>query len=134
MKSRILLTREDYHIIMSHIKKGVRAITFNRRDAEELEAEIKKAEIVESSELPNDVVRLNSVVTIKDENEKKLWELTVVCPEKADIRKKRISFMSPIGAALLGFRKGVQVKWKVASGKKTFTILEVQNQFAAGRA
>lgn len=130
IKSRLLIAKEDYHVIMSHIKKGVRAITFNRRDAEQLEAEIKRAEVVESNQLPKDVVRLNSIVTIKEENENKLLEVMVVCPEKADIRKKWISFMSPIGTALLGFRKGAQVKWKVPSGKKTFIILEVQNQYA----
>jgi regulator of nucleoside diphosphate kinase len=35
--------------------------------------------------------------------------------------------MSPIGTALIGFRKGQQVKWKVPAGKKTFTIMNVQN-------
>ena len=128
MKSTLLLAKEDYHIIMAHIKKGVRAITFNRRDAEQLEAEIKKAEIVERDQLPKDVVQLNSIVTIKEENENKLLKVMVVSPEKADIKKKWISFMSPIGTALIGFRKGAQVKWKVPTGKKTFTIIEVQNQ------
>jgi regulator of nucleoside diphosphate kinase len=35
--------------------------------------------------------------------------------------------MSPVGTALIGFRKGQQVKWQVPFGKRTFTILEVIN-------
>ncbi|HEY6954987.1 MAG TPA: GreA/GreB family elongation factor [Flavisolibacter sp.] len=128
-KRRLLLSKEDYSIIMAYIKKGVRAITFNRRDAEELEQELKKAELVDDDQLPADVVRLNSMVTIHAKEENRLLKVKVVSPEKADIKNKWISIMSPIGTALIGFRKGEQVKWKVPAGKKTFTIVDVQNQY-----
>ena len=128
-KSRLMLAKEDYEIIMSYIKRGLPTITFNRQDAEELEMELKKAKVVHREELPQDVVRLNSIVTIKEEKENKIMELTVVTPEKANIKQKLISIMSPIGTALIGFRKGQQVKWKVPAGKKTFTIMDVQNQY-----
>jgi regulator of nucleoside diphosphate kinase len=128
-KSRLVLTKDDYEIIMSYIKRGSATITFNRQDAEELEGELKKAKLVDKEELPGDVVRLNSTVVIREEKENKVLELTVVTPEKANIKQKLISIMSPIGTALIGFRKGQQVKWKVPAGKKTFTIMEVQNQY-----
>ena len=51
----------------------------------------------------------------------------IVLPDKADIKERKISIMSPIGTALIGFRQGENVKWQVPSGKKTFTILEVNN-------
>ena len=79
--------------------------------------------------MPGDVVRLNSHVTIRDEKENKLIEITVVTPEKADIKLRKISVLSPIGTALIGYRKGDRVMWKVPAGKKTFTILEVNNGF-----
>ena len=126
---KLLLTKNDYNTIMSYVRKGLSAITFNRRDAEELERELKNAKLVNSSELPADVVRLNSTVVIREEKENKLLELTLVTPEKADIKQRLVSIMSPIGTALIGFRKGQQVKWKVPAGKKTFTILDVQNQY-----
>jgi regulator of nucleoside diphosphate kinase len=128
-KHRLLLTKDDHELIMSYIKRGLRAITFNRQDAEELEAELKKAKLVNKGQIPNDVVRLNSTVVIREEKGNKVMELTVVTPEKANIKQKLISIMSPIGTALIGFRKGQQVKWKVPSGKKTFTIMEVQNRY-----
>jgi len=128
-KNRLVLTKEDYQIIRSYIKTGSRTITFNRRDAEELESELKKARVVDKEKLPGDVVRLNSTVIIREEEENKLMELTVVTPERANIKQRLISVMSPIGTALIGFRKGQQVKWKVPAGKRTFTIMEVQNQY-----
>jgi regulator of nucleoside diphosphate kinase len=114
---------------MSYIRKGLSAITFNRKDAEELERELKNAKLVNREDLPADVVRLNSTVVIREEKENKLLELTLVTPEKANIKQRLISIMSPIGTALIGFRKGQQVKWKVPAGKKTFTILDVQNLY-----
>lgn len=128
-KNRLVLAKDDYEIIMSYIRKGLPTITFNRQDAEELEMELKKARVVHKDELPEDIVRLNSTVTIKEEKENKIMELTVVTPERANIKQRLISIMSPIGTALIGFRKGQQVKWKVPAGKKTFTIMDVQNQF-----
>jgi len=127
--SRLVLAKQDYEIIMFYIRRGLPTITFNRQDAEELESELKRAKVVDKEELPDDVVRLNSRVTVKEENANKVMELTVVTPEKANIKQRLISIMSPIGTALIGFRKGQQVKWKVPSGKKTFTIMDVQNLY-----
>ena len=126
---KLLLTKNDYNTIMSYVRKGLSAITFNRKDAEELERELKNAKLVNREDLPADVVRLNSTVVIREEKENKLLELTLVTPEKATIKQRLISIMSPIGTALIGFRKGQQVKWKVPAGKKTFTILDVQNLY-----
>jgi regulator of nucleoside diphosphate kinase len=126
-KNRLLLSKEDYAIIMRYIKRGLSTLTFNRQDAEELEMELRKAKLVQDHELPQDVVRLNSTVVIKEEKDNRVMELTLVTPEKANIKQKRISIMSPVGTALIGFRKGQQVKWKVPAGNKRFTIMDVQN-------
>jgi regulator of nucleoside diphosphate kinase len=72
IKTRLMLSKEDYKIIMSYIKTGVPTITFNRQDAEELEGELKKAKLVNKNELPDDVVRLNSTVVIKEETGNKI--------------------------------------------------------------
>ena len=128
-KTRLILSKEDYDIIMSYIKRGFARISFSKQDSEELETELKNAKVVQNKELPEDVVRLNSTVTIKEENDNKVMELTVVTPEKVNTKKRLISILSPVGLALIGFRKGQQVKWKVPAGKKTFTIMNVQNQF-----
>ena len=128
--SKLILAKEDFEIIMSYIKRRVSPVTFNRQDIQELEMEVKKAELVDKAHLPGDVIRLNSIVTIKEEERNKLMELTLVIPEKANIKQRLVSIMSPIGTALIGFRKGQRVKWQVPAGKKTFTIMDVKNQYA----
>ena len=111
---------------MSNIRNSGK-ISFNQKESEELEKELKKARLVSLKDMPADTVRLNSTVTIKDELNGKVIQLTIVPPSKADIKEKRISFMSPIGTALIGYRKGQTVSWRVPAGSKTFTILDVEN-------
>lgn len=124
-KTPILITREDYDTIMNQLKYSNGKNTFNSKDAEELIKELKKAKLVNAEDLPADIVRLNSIVTIKEEKEGRMLELVLVTPDKADIKQRKISILSPIGTALIGFCKGHQVNWKVPSGIKLFTILEV---------
>jgi len=128
-KETLIVAKADHEIIMSHIKHGLNKSTVSRKEAEALEAELKKAKLVEKDMLPEDVVCLNSTVTVKEEKADKVMELTLVTPEKADIKQRRISILSPIAAALIGFRKGMKVAWKVPAGLKTFRILDVRNPF-----
>jgi regulator of nucleoside diphosphate kinase len=126
-KEQLLLVKQDYEQIMSGIKNGFGHQNVNRLDFEELTGELKKAVLVDKSELPPDVVRLNSFVTIKDEKEKKIIQVTVVMPDQANIKQRKISVLSPIGTALIGYRKGKKISWQVPAGKKTFLILDVNN-------
>jgi regulator of nucleoside diphosphate kinase len=128
-KKRLLLSKEDYSVIIANLKGTFGKFTFNRKEAADLETELKKARLVDKQDLPEDVVRLNSSVTIKDEEQGRIFHLTVVPPGRADIKQKKISVMSPIGAALIGYQKGRSVTWKVPAGRKTFTILDVINPF-----
>ena len=56
-----------------------------------------------------------------------MFDLTLVTPEKADMKQRMVSFMAPIGMALLGFKEGDRVKWEVPAGEKVFVIMKVAN-------
>lgn len=129
VQDQLLLAKADYEAIMHLLRGGTAYNTFNRQDAEALQQELKKAKLVDKEDLPLDVVRLNSIVTIKDQKEGKTRALTLVTPGKSDIRQGKISILSPMGTALIGFCKGQKVSWKVPAGKRTFTIVDVVNTF-----
>ena len=126
-KEQLIVTKKDHEIIMSYIKHGLNRSTFSQKEAEALAAELKKAKLVEKAKLPDDVVCLYSTVTVKEEKADRTMEITLVTPEKADIKQRKISILSPIAAALIGFRKGMEVAWKMPAGLKTFRILDVRN-------
>ena len=127
LNNQLVLMKDDYNLLKTYLNNRSGKTTFDRQNAEDLFAELKKAKLVSKDEFPADVVRLNSTVRIKSEDKDHVMELTIVTPDKADIKERKISIMSPIGTALIGFRQGENVKWQVPSGKKTFTILEVNN-------
>lgn len=127
-KEPLILSKEDHNLIMNHIKFGQSHSQLTPKDTEALEAELKKATLVDKEALPQDVVCLNSTVMVKDELASKVMELTLVTPERADIRQRKISIFSPVAVALIGFRKGMEVAWKVPAGMKKLRILEVRNR------
>lgn len=127
--NRLVLLIDDYKLLISYLNGGHGKTAFDRRNAEDLQTELKKAKLVNKDDFPDDVVRLNSKVRIKAEGKDEVMELMLVTPDKADIKEKKISIMAPIGTALIGFRQGQKVKWQVPAGKKTFTIMEVINDF-----
>jgi len=127
INNQLVVMKDDYNLLKTYLNNRSGKTTFDRQNAEDLLAELKKAKLVSKDEFPANVVRLNSTVRIKPEDKDYVMELMIVTPDKADIKERKISIMSPIGTALIGFRQGENVKWQVPSGKKTFTILEVNN-------
>ena len=126
--NQLVLRKDDYSLLLAYLNGGFGKSAFDPLNAEGLKTELKNARLVNKDDFPFDVVRLNSVVKIKAEDKDEIMELTLVTPDKANIKEKRISVMAPIGTALIGFRKGQKVKWQVPAGKRTFTILEVINE------
>jgi len=127
INNQLVVMKDDYNLLKTYLNNRSGKTTFDRQNAEDLLAELKKAKLVSKDEFPANVVRLNSTVRIKPEDKDYVMELMIVTPDKADIKERKISIMSPIGTALIGFRQGENVRWQVPSGKKTFTILEVNN-------
>jgi regulator of nucleoside diphosphate kinase len=127
LRNSLVLRKDDYEIIQSYLKTGPHKHSFDRKNAEELRMELKRARLVSPDKFPGDAVGLNSKVKIKEDQNDKILEFILVTPDKADIKERKKSVMAPIGTALIGFRQGQKVKWQVPSGKKTFTIMEVSN-------
>jgi transcription elongation factor GreA len=52
-------------------------------------------------------------------------EYTIVGSEEADMRVKKLSHVSPLGAALMGKKKGDVFTFETPSGKQTYAIEKV---------
>jgi len=89
--------------------------------ADRLLEEIERAELRPSSEMPGDVVTLGSEVTFRDGE--RMQTVHIVAPEDADIERKRISVLTPVGAALLGLTVGQKISWEMPD--KHSSVLEV---------
>lgn len=100
----------------------------DRERLAELRAEIERAVIVEPGDVPADVVTMRSLVRILDLSSGERHEYSLVYPHEADITAGRISVLAPIGTALLGYRAGDTVEWRVPSGTRTLKIEAVLYQ------
>ena len=49
----------------------------------------------------------------------------LVGPDESDIDKGRISFVSPLGKAILGKQPGDEVVLQAPGGKRTYELLEI---------
>lgn len=123
----VILLKDDYDILNGYVKNLQGMQVNEKENFRKLYQELKKAEVVNAENFPDDVVRLDSTVVIKDMQTKRDMTITIVLPQKADIKQRKVSVLAPIGTALIGFRKGQQVSWEVPSGKKDFKIMEVIN-------
>ena len=119
-KNPVIITQEDFNLLKPYIspqKPNSNEMT--------LSAELSRAIVVKTYAFPAHAVRLNSKVWIQEEETGNTMELTIVLPQYADIKQKKVSILSPIAAALIGFRKGETVNWKVPAGMKVFKIIDV---------
>jgi regulator of nucleoside diphosphate kinase len=89
--------------------------------ADRLIDEIERADLRASSEMPADVVALGSEVTFREAL--RIETVRIVAPEDADIERRRISVLTPVGAALLGLRVGQKISWEMPD--KRVAVLEV---------
>ncbi len=70
-------------------------------------------------------IGFGSKVSIKKEGSSEVHEYTIVGSEEADMRVKKLSHVSPLGAALIGKKKGDVFTFETPAGKQTYTIDKV---------
>jgi regulator of nucleoside diphosphate kinase len=129
-RKKIIVNSRDYTKLTGiiNIKPGS-----SENEYRGLYEELKNAVLVEPEKMPPDVITMNSKVRFKDIEESEDYIFSLVYPEEADTSKGKLSILAPIGTALLGYRVGDKVKWKVPAGEKTFLVEEILYQPEANR-
>jgi|AntRauMFilla1563_2_1112583.scaffolds.fasta_scaffold12631_2 regulator of nucleoside diphosphate kinase len=119
-----ILTESDYTTIKTLIKN----LPSNERNKSILllAKEIERATIVTEKKMQANVVRLNSHVKVEDIAAKRTIDFTIVLPGQANIAEKKISILSPMATALIGFKSEAEIEWELPAGLKKIKILEVE--------
>jgi transcription elongation factor GreA len=97
-------------------------------EIQDLENTIRTALVVDDSEVSTDRVNIGTTVKVYDEELKEELEYTIVGARESDPLNNRISNESPMGAALLGKKKGQTVKVKAPGGVVTVKIKDIQHK------
>lgn len=98
----------------------------NKKYIMELESELRRAETVSLGEIPSNVITMNSKALLLVDGIEE--EVSLVYPDEADVAGNRISVLSPIGTAILGYAEGDALEWNVPEGITKVEVIKVLYQ------
>ncbi len=102
--------------------REMQAVTEDRIN--QLENLLKNPKIVAHKK--GDTVSLGSKVVIQKEGEKETHEYTIVGSEEANMQERKISYLSPLGEAMMQKKKGESFTFETPNGKQNYTIKSVE--------
>ena len=111
MKTKpIVLRKRDYEYLTGILKvNGLENNQETRNSLKKLATELKVASLVEDEDLPAHIIAFNSQVTLSIDEKEVVVEL--VKPADKDWKNGKISILTPMGLALIGYGEGDIVKW-----------------------
>lgn len=127
MKS-IHITSQDHQRLQRLLTTAENFDARNRGDLELLKEELNRAEVVAPTDVPSDVITMNSTAELEDLETREKVVFTLVFPEDADPDKSKISILAPIGAGMLGYQVGDEFSWKVPNWLRQFRVNQVLYQ------
>lgn len=92
----------------------------------ELEHEVERAVVIEPGQVPPDVITMNSRALLQLDDEP--MEVTLVYPEDADRAAGKLSVCSGIGTAILGYKEGDALDWRMPDRTRRIRIRKVLYQ------
>jgi|SRR5690606_3011583 len=121
-----IISNSDYKTIYSLIQD----MPASQRTKEMglLQKELDSALKVADEKLGQNIIRLNSYFEVIDQSTGKTLQLRLVLPKMADLSQQKISILSPLGVALIGFSEGMVVEWMLPGGLKKLQIQKVINE------
>lgn len=91
----------------------------------ELENKLRYARIIDESEINTKTVQVGNKVKVLDIEFDEELEYTIVGSTEVDLSQNKISNESPIGAALIGAKKGQEVEVQVPAGVMKYKIISI---------
>lgn len=117
---KIVITENDKNRILSLLARKKPHDSYDIA----LVKELGSAEVVAPKMIPEDRITMNSQVQFidKDDKEQTYW---LVFPEDADVVENKISILSPVGCALLGYGVGDTIIVPTPHGGRELTVKAV---------
>jgi regulator of nucleoside diphosphate kinase len=90
-----------------------------------LRAELDRAVVIDPAAVPDGIVTMDSTVEFEDLGTGEVERYTITFPDRANVERKRLSILAPIGTALIGYRVGDVVTWSTPGGERQLKIRQV---------
>lgn len=124
----IVVTTADRRRLGTLLEKRRELGLEKRRLLDDLEHEFERAEVVEPTDVPGNVITMNSTARLRDLDTGESFEWTLVYPPGMNAGEGRVSVLAPVGTALIGYREGDIIDWPVPGGRIRLHVDEVLYQ------
>ncbi len=128
MARKLYITGLDKDRLLKLIHGDIDLKEKNKPYINDLELELEKAAVVDPGRIPADVITMNTQVRLRFDDASEDTVYTLVYPSDSSIKEGRISVLSPIGTALLGYQAGDVIQWRVPDGTVRIEIKEILYQ------
>jgi regulator of nucleoside diphosphate kinase len=128
MRTQLRITNLDYQRLNNLIQSVKTTMKDDLHNIETLENEIGRAKRIEPRKIGHNVVTMNSEVEVIDIDANRMMKFKLVYPQEADFKNNRLSVLSPLGSALIGYREGDEVEFRVPAGMKKVRIGKILYQ------
>lgn len=112
---------QDQRGLATLIKRESRSWTSYSPCIDPLRAQLRRARVVSPTEVPADMITMNSRFALKDPDDNVICYM-LVYPDSEATQQGRISVLSPMGRALFGARVGEEVFWIGHSGPQVAVV------------
>ena len=119
---RPVLTRNDYEKLSIYVEDQVFAKIADYESLSILRSTLRGAQVVESDRLARNVVKLQSQIVLRDVETSEAEDYRLVAPDEADISRRQLSALAPLGAMVLGQQVGSTVRVPCPFGWRTVCI------------
>lgn len=125
----IWVTKTDLERLVNLI-----AITRDREERElyqsvdKLEEKLELAEVAASENIPSSVITMRSKMRLKDLDTGEDYFYTLVFPSEAKFEEGKLSILSPLATAILGYRIGDTIEFQAPARARRLKVLEILYQ------
>lgn len=122
---KLIVEKNEFKIISELVKNIDVSENLMNQCIHKLKQELSTAIVTEDEDFPSDVIRLNSIVDV--ETPFGIMKAQLVLPNMSNTAEKKISLLTPMGSAILGYAEGDEIMWSFPNGEKLIKILKVVN-------
>jgi len=98
---------------------------YYEREVRRITAVLESAEIIPDEEISAEEIGIGTSFILQDLGIMESGTFTVVSPVEIDLEKGKISIASPVGKALIGKRKGDEIKVNLPWGTAHFKVIVI---------
>ncbi|MCL4218603.1 MAG: GreA/GreB family elongation factor [Candidatus Hydrogenedentes bacterium] len=100
---------------------------------DKLQEKLTNSTALAPSEIPADVITMNSIARVRDLDSRKEGVYNLVFPSDSKLLEGRVSVLSFLGIALFGSRIGDVIEWNTTKAHRSLEIVEIIYQPEAAR-